>query len=122
MIEFLAPIAKQVKALYAGLTSTRMGHLDNLDAAISAITPIASIQYGTIALGTSTSATATIASVTTAKSVLILLGVDYAGSAMTPDQTGVRLALTNSTTVTASRQVGGSGAGATVGFCVVQFK
>lgn len=123
MIEFLAPIAKRIKTLYDALTTnTRMANLDNLDAAISAISPVASVQYGTISMGTATSATATISSVTTAKAFLILLGTEFATSGLTPDQTGLRITLTNSTTVTASRQTGGSGSGATVGFVVVALK
>lgn len=78
---------------------------------------IKSIQYGTIALAAVTSNTATITSVNTAKSVLIHLGAQV--DSTVANTMGVRLALTNATTITATRSNGTGDA--TVGFCVVEY-
>lgn len=120
MIEFLAPIAARVKALAAGLTSTRMGNLDYLDGAISTLSPIVSIQYGTVNItsGNST-ATATIAAVTVAKTALIWLG--QRGGSDLPTTANATLTLTNTTTVTADRWTSASNA-LWINFCAVQFK
>jgi len=120
MIEFLAPIAARVKTLYDALTtSTRMANLDNLDAAVSGISPIRSIQSGTITMGTSFAVTATVAAVTIGKSALIHQGCDAAG-ASTPADYNIRLTLTNATTVTADRN--GSGNSCHVRWTLVEFK
>lgn len=85
-------------------TAVRAGKLDNLDAAVTATTRIKSIQRGSIAItGTNATATATITSVTTAKTRLRFLG-DYTWQAATEDWCpGATIALTNSTTITATR-------------------
>lgn len=61
---------------------------------------IRSIQRGEITLTTLTTGTATVSSVNTAKSDLTYLGCTANGSAV---QTIVRIVLTNSTTITATR-------------------
>ena len=87
-----------------------------------AVSVIQSIQYGTVSVNSATSGTATITAVNLAKAVLISLGdqsnkssTDYAAA----DRH--RLALTNSTTVTASRNIADTH-NVTVGFVVVEFK
>lgn len=82
---------------------------------------IKSVQYGTVVIGAgATSATATISSVTTSKSVVVFLGFQESSSAATPQTYLAYLTLTNATTVTATRQA--SGDTLTVGFCVVEFQ
>lgn len=78
---------------------------------------IKAIYRGTIAITGATSATATITSVDTSKSILTLLG--FESSETTVSNTAVRLALTNATTVTASRN--GSTGTVTVGYQVVEY-
>lgn len=91
-------------------TAVRAGKLDNLDAAVTATTRIKSIQRGSIAItGTNATATATITSVTTAKTRLRFLGA-YTGQASTGSWCpGATIALTNSTTITATRIAATSG-------------
>ena len=83
---------------------------------------IDNIQYGTIAInGVSTSSTATITSVDLSRSVLIDLRQSNNWNGGTqPAYTSTTLALTNSTTITAYRNVAG-GLAVTAGFVVVQF-
>lgn len=119
MIEFLAGIASRTSALAARLTAPRAANLDNLDAAISAISPVHSIQYGLITLTGVVSGTATITAVTTAKTVLILLGTRTPDAATIRD-VSVEITLTNSTTVTATRE-GNSGT-VYVRFAVLELK
>lgn len=80
---------------------------------------IRSIQSGTIALTSVTSNTATINAVVTANSILLVL------SANSNNADGanccVRVDLTNTTTITATR-VGNSATTATVGFVVLEFE
>lgn len=82
-----------------------------------AVSVIKGIQRGTITSLASTTATATITAVNTAKSVLIHMGNH--GTASTPEHSLFSLALTNSTTVTATK--GATGVTATVGFEVVEY-
>lgn len=83
---------------------------------------IASIQYGTVSLGTAASATAAINAVDTTRALLIDLRQNNNWSGGTqPAYTSTDLALTNSTTVTAVRQAGG-GISCTASFCVVEFR
>lgn len=82
--------------------------------------PIKSIQRGVIGLGyLSASATATISTVNTSKTVLSFCGSStngsYGGIGL------VRIALTNSTTVTATRDNIGSGESAIVSYEVVEY-
>jgi len=91
-------------AAAADYTSGRAANLDYLDVSVAATTRIKSIQRGTISItGTNLTATATITSVTTGKTRLRILGVTnhHAGSSMCA---GITLALTNATTITATRQ------------------
>ena len=83
---------------------------------------IEAIQYGTIALsGAQATNTATITSVDLSRSILIDLRQSNNWSGGTqPSYTSNTLALTNSTTVTASRQAAG-GLTLTAAFCVVTF-
>ena len=69
---------------------------------------IKSIQRGTISVASGSSATATITAVNTAKTELRYLGAEVASA---------RIALTNSTTVTATN---GSGATVVVGFEITE--
>lgn len=119
MDHWLAPIFKYAKQLATDYTTARAAKLDNLDAAISAISAINSIQSGSISLGTSTSASATITAVATGKSVVIWQGVD-AQSGSTPADYGITVRLANSTTVTADRN--GTGNSCHVRYTVVEFK
>jgi hypothetical protein len=84
---------------------------------------IRTIQRGTITMtGTNTTGTATISAVDTAKSSLRNLGFST-NTVITPatDYDGVRLALTNTTTVTATRGAGNiSAAVVTAQFEVVE--
>ena len=81
---------------------------------------IKSIQYGSITLSNAASNTATISSVDTAKAVLLFLGQRTAGAA-NMQTTTAHLALTNSTTITATRE---STAAETtiINFCVMEFQ
>ena len=83
---------------------------------------VANVQFGTIAMnGVSASATATIAAVDTSRAVLIDLRQSNNWNGGTqPAYTSTTLALTNSTTVTASRNAAG-GLSVTAAFCVVEF-
>jgi hypothetical protein len=64
---------------------------------------IKSIQRGTISISTGSSATATVTSVNTAKSLLTHLGHSGYYSSSTTDGAGnVRISLTNATTITAT--------------------
>lgn len=83
---------------------------------------IESMQYGTVALGGSTSATATITAVDLNRSILIDLRQSNNWSGGTqPAYTSTDLALSNSTTITAVRQAVG-GITCTAAFCVIQFR
>lgn len=95
--------------------------LDGLAPSIAAIptTPINSIQYGEVTINTSsTSGTATITAVTTAKTVLIYLGCRTDATTIT--NANATLTLTNTTTITATRT--GNGNTLIVRFVAVEFK
>lgn len=78
---------------------------------------IKSIQYGTIAITSpDTSATGTINAVDTTKAALF-----YLGQSNSSNNSPVRITLTNSTTVTATRGAD-SGGTATVSFMVLEFQ
>ena len=80
------------------------------------------IQKGTITIGSSTkTATATITSVNTAKSVVLFSGYSNAfrNNMGYPQQDAIRLELTNATTVTASRV--NSGGAITIPYQVVEY-
>lgn len=82
---------------------------------------IKNIQRGTIAItGSDTSNTATITSVNTAKSDIDFLGTEHSAGDATDFG---RVALTNATTVTATRATGGAPTSATttVGFQVTEY-
>lgn len=79
---------------------------------------IKSIQRGTIAITTgNTSNTATVSAVTTAKALVFHLGGE--GDASATNHALVRLALTDATTITATRN--GSSNGITVGYQLVEY-
>ena len=79
---------------------------------------IKSIQRGTIVIAAaSASNTATITSVNTAKALITMLGAESTDTSVANTMT--RLALTNATTVTASR--GGTTGSVTVGYQVVEY-
>ncbi len=120
MLAFLAPILKHVRDLATDYTTARAVKIDHLDADISAISPINSIQYGTITVtGTSGGGTATITAVNVAKTALIWLGTDTGASNVSDGS--FNITLTNSTTVTASRFGSGS-CSSHIKFCAVEFK
>ena len=83
---------------------------------------VTSVQSGTIAMGTSATATATITSVDTTKSVVMHCG-QYTGniSNLTLPKALVDVTLTNSTTVTASVNTAATTGGATVSYQVITF-
>lgn len=90
---------------------------------LSRTSPIKSIQYGTVSItGTNTSGTATITSVSTAKTVLQFLGWTTDAS-VTDNQRRwhPRITLTDATTVTANRNSGATGYDCTVSFAVVEY-
>jgi hypothetical protein len=122
MIEWLAPISKFVKQLATDYTTARAAKIDNLDAAISAITPIRSIYYGSMTLGGTTSATAAIPAVTVAKTAVVMLGSSCNGTAAAAGANAVntRITLTNTTTVTATRDTGTGSV--TVSFVAIEYK
>ncbi len=89
------------------------------------ISPIKSVQRGTIAFsGWVSSMSATISAVDTSKSVIKLLGFTTSNSAFVPVYLSVRLSLANSTTVTATRHGIGQTADnlPTVAFEVVEYR
>jgi len=67
---------------------------------------IKGIQRGTITITTGVTGTATITSVDTTKTELRMLGLTYDGATL-PEST-CRMALTNATTITATRGSGGN--------------
>ena len=80
---------------------------------------VKSIQRGTISItGFATSSTATINLVNTSKTM-----INYLGNIMNADsnQCHSYLTLTNSTTVTAQRQAGGTNVNTTVSYEVIEF-
>lgn len=79
---------------------------------------ITSVQYGTVTLNDVSSATATIASVDTTRSIVLYLGEDKEGDSHTSD---ARVALTNATTVTATRETASAGHDTIVSFVVMTF-
>lgn len=84
-------------------------------------TGIKSVQQFTIALTSVNSNTRTIVSVDVANSLLIYNGISIADASILGTENLIRLALTNATTVTATRQ-GSTNAGTrTVAFTVVEF-
>ena len=97
------------------------GQLGNLAAQGGASSLIQSIQSGSITLGAGVSSnTATISSVDTSKSILIWNGVQNTVAAQTqPERWATRIALTNGTTVTATRE--STSSSSTVRFTVVEF-
>lgn len=85
---------------------------------------VKSVQRGTITIDKSqTTGTATISSVTTSKSMLILLGTTPTDSGGTQyaDYTDAYLTLTSSTVVTATRKSASSSTGVTVSYQIVEF-
>lgn len=81
---------------------------------------ITSIQSGTISNGSGgTTATATITSVNTARAVTFIYGFTTTGASTTYTSMMNRLDLTNSTTVTSTKNA--SGSALTVGYAVVEF-
>lgn len=84
-------------------------------------TQIKSIQRGTITISSAvTSNTATITAVTMAKSIVVSGGFTVDDTyAAGPEEYMVRLVLTNTTTVTASKGV--SGTGITIAYQVIEF-
>lgn len=62
---------------------------------------VESVQYGTITVGTST--TGAITSVDVSRSVVLILGISTSYSSPINQESAVRVALTNATTVTATR-------------------
>ena len=122
MIGLLASIKSGITTLTGRLTSGRATALDNLDAAVTTrLGSIKSVQRGTIVVTLSSGAgsnTASIASVTTSKSIIECLGVTP-DSAYSSTAWG-RLVLTNGTTVTANA-VGGSDRTITIGYQVIEF-
>lgn len=104
-------------------TNTLATDLGTISSGASAFTGIINrIQYGAVSLSAASSATATVTSVNTAKSVLVYLGATVNGTAAAAasDNWFCRLTLTNATTVTAYR-VGSTGI-CIVSFCLVEFK
>lgn len=75
-----------------------------------AVSLIASIQRGNVALGAAASATSTVNAVNTSRSVAVWGGSYSGGGSGEPSATFVKLALTNSTTITATVQTGYGGA------------
>lgn len=87
---------------------------------LDSVAGIKSVQYGTITVSNgNTSNTGTITSVSTTKSVIHNLG-NTADPGVAIADAMVRLALTNATTITATR--GNSNGAAIVGFCVAEYK
>lgn len=84
---------------------------------------IKSVQYGTIAIGSGTSNTATINEVDVNNSIVFHLGYTFSStlSGSNPGYVFTNLFLTNSTTVTATRNESASAGWPIVSFCVVEF-
>lgn len=96
-------------AAAADYTSGRAAKLDYLDVSVAATTRIKSIQRGTISItGTNATATATITSVNTAKTRIRFLGA-YTGQVASNWCPGATVALTNATTITATKNANVSG-------------
>lgn len=129
MLDFLVPVLNFIRrqvglrtdaadasgSLHAKVTDVKAGITS-----ILAASNIKSIQRGTVVIAlNTTSATATISAVTTSKAMVNILG--YTGGFQTTDDPGVylgRIALTNSTTVTAIREA--SGVALTISYEVIE--
>lgn len=100
-------------------TNAKAGYLDM---AVSGVARIKNIQYGTVSVPFNNySATATITTVDTAKTVLIMLGFSTAAGTTDASIIYPRITLTNTTTVTATRGGNTSTGTLTVGFVAVEF-
>lgn len=112
-------------ALSSGVwTLARAAKLDNLDVVLSTCTRIKSIQRGSISIsGVATSVTATIGAVVTAKTELRFLGATSKTGGGSVEAVDMRIELTNSTTITATRQLpsGGSGYAMVGGWELTEF-
>lgn len=80
-----------------------------------------SVQAGTVTLTSATSATATITAVDVNNSVLVFDGYTYANADTDTNAIMCQIALTNSTTVTASRGAAPNGATVLVPFTVIEY-
>ena len=136
MFDFIAGLPGQMATLIGRLTATRATNLDNIDAAVStraaastalstatwtnalaadiALIPsiptsaIKSIQFISVSMTTSlTSATATITSVNTAKSMMVGMSLYNDSSSAAAAACMATFTLTNATTVTVNRGVTG---------------
>ena len=112
-------IAAAIQTLQAATESARDTILSNLTSGGA----VKNVQRGTISIGKNqTSATATIASVDTAKASLHFLGTNvFAADTDDDDYKTSYLVLENSTTVTAERLKGSNYSSVTVSFEVVEF-
>jgi len=102
-------------------SAARAAKLDYLDAAITSVTRIKNIQRGILSLtGTSASATATVTAVVLAKSELYWLGETNPtySSSFYP---GIRLELTNTTTITGYRTAPGGSLTQTASWELVEY-
>ena len=113
-----------VTATIGGLTGSALTVTVNAVVVEYAPGVLKSVQTGSIAVASATSNTATITSVDTSKSVLIhnMMTSDDAntGVAFRPDQIQHRLALTNATTITATRGTAGT-VTVTVPFTIMEY-
>lgn len=85
-----------------------------------AVSLVASVQRGTVTISSGTSNTATITAVDTSRTLLYHLGTNYNAAAVQDDIGFLRVALTNSTTVTASRNTSSANVGV-ASFEVVEY-
>jgi hypothetical protein len=119
VIAFLLTLLGRVGTLLTRLTATRASNLDFLTADVSTLSPIKSIQYGTLNIaGSNTTDTNTVSAVNVAKSVLIPLG--QRTSSGTINTSTCTIELTNPTTITATRW-GVDASSIWANFCLVEF-
>lgn len=120
MIGQIFAILAQTNIILERLSALRGANLDNLDAPISTISPVRSVQRGLLTFGAGVSTvTATIAAVDTGKTTVRNNGFTaVAGS--TPEDYGVTIELTGPTTITGNRN--GTGNGVSVAWEALELK
>lgn len=81
---------------------------------------VTSVQFGSIAVSAATTATATITAVDTSRALIFMLGCFHSAADANQAKGRARVALTNSTTVTATVNTAPTPATTTVKFCVIE--
>ena len=100
----VASVTGNLGGSVTGSVGSVTGAVGSVSAAVTIPSVVASVQRGTVSIGTSTAVTIT--AVDTAKSVVLYGGNDYALTGGYESSMYAKIVLTNATTVTASRVAG----------------